>query len=1044
MRRGLRYLPVPRRGRRRLGALGLGLLAAMTLVWQQQATLASFVDTEKASATFTARTLTAISPKLTSSSSTVTADWSENQPTNPWATPQYRLTGATSAGGANASTVYTGPALSYKQTQGSVAETGTLNLTDIAAGGTHACGIARGQLYCWGTSAAGALGLGSTTTTNTPTLVGGLLADKVVTDVSAGADHTCAVADGAAYCWGNGGNGRTGLNGTTNTATPTAVVATGVLSGKTVTAISAGGTHTCTVANGAAYCWGLGGSGQLGNSAAGNSSVPVTVTSSGVLSGKTVTAISAGTSHSCAVADGLAYCWGLGSNGQLGNSASATSNVPVAVTTTGVLNGKSVSAVSAGDSFSCAVADGTANCWGTTTNGRLGNGTTGTSVVNSPVAVTGTLAASTNVTAISAGSGHACAIAGGAAHCWGLGSSGQVGNGSSNTNNGTPVAVTVASGILSGRTLTTISAGSALTCTTGATPGACWGAGSAGQLGHKASPNTSNVPVNVAITGAVCPTGAVRNDGTECSLVQGTDYWAALGYSIGTWNAPDSSLVKVTTKTRDAVSPSATAKAATSLTLGWDQVSELSKSYAEFTLQRATSSGGANAVTLYKGGRLAFQDRGGFAKRTSTLAVSQVGAGTGSTCAILEDAAYCWGDNSDGQLGNNSTTSSSTPTPVLATGVLSGKTVTAIVPGMEATSSGEGQHTCAIADGGVYCWGNNSHGELGNGSTTTSRVPVTAGSLADVTAVASGYMHTCALTAGKVYCWGDNSRGQIGDGSTTTRTSPVLVQGLLTGKTVTAIATGAAHTCAVAGGAVYCWGSNVSGQLGINSSGAATNSSVPVAVVATGVLSGQTVTSVAAGEAHTCVIASAKVYCWGYNVSGQLGNNSTATTTVPVAVTSLPWSTGSALSSLTAGLYHTCVIAAGKAYCWGEAGNGQLGNNSTTDRSTPVTVTTSGVLSGTVDQINTGTYHTCAVSGEAAYCWGLNTNGRLGDGTTTQRTTPVAVQAVAGPTCATGATLITPGTCSLTPGTNYYYKLTWTVDGNSSTSSGWVAIKTSS
>jgi hypothetical protein len=102
------------------------------------------------------------------------------------------------------------------------------------------------------------------------------------------------------------------------------------------------------------------------------------------------------------------------------------------------------------------------------------------------------------------------------------------------------------------------------------------------------------------------------------------------------------------------------------------------------------------------------------------------------------------------------------------------------------------------------------------------------------------------------------------------------------------------------------------------------------------------------------------------------------------------------------------------------------------------------VLSGTVDQINTGTYHTCAVSGEAAYCWGLNTNGRLGDGTTTQRTTPVSVQAVAGPTCATGASLITPGTCSLTPGTNYYYKLTWTVDGNSSTSSGWVAIKTSS
>jgi alpha-tubulin suppressor-like RCC1 family protein len=1007
----------------------------MSLIWQQQATLASFVDTEFAGATFTARSLTAITPDLKASARTITAEWSE--PGNPWATPQYTLTGATSAGGANATTVYTGTDLSYTQTMGSVADTGTLDLTDISAGGTHACGIARGQLYCWGTSSAGALGLGSTTSTSTPTLVSGL-AGKVVTDVSAGSDHTCAVADGAAWCWGNGGSGRTGLNGTGNTSTPTAVTtASGGLSGRTVTAISAGGTHTCAVAAGAAYCWGLGTSGQLGNSASATSNVAVAVTTaSGGLSGRTVTAISAGTSHSCAVADGLAYCWGLGTNGRLGNSGTGTSNYPVAVTATGVLNGLSVSAVSAGDTFSCAVADGRAYCWGQTTNGRLGNGTTGSSNVTSPVAVTGTVAASANVTAISAGAGHACAIAGGAAHCWGLGSSGQLGNGSSSANNGASVAVTAASGILSGRTLTTISAGTSFTCTTGATPGACWGAGAAGQLGHKASPTTSTTPVNVAITGPICPTGAVRNDGTECSLVQGTAYWARLGYTIGTWTAPTSDWEKVTTKTRDAISPAATSKAATALTLGWDQVSDLSKSYAEFTLQRSTSSSGSNPVTLYKGGRLWLQDRGGFAKRTSNLDVTQVSAGSDHTCALLEGVAYCWGDNDDGELGTGNTTDVSVPTAVVATGVLSGRTVTAI-------SAGE-SHTCAVADGGVYCWGYNADGRVGVASTADKLSPVAVGTFTKATDVSAGYWHSCALVDGSVYCWGDNTRGQLGGGTVSTyETTPVLVQGLLAGKKVTAISAGGAHTCAIADAKMYCWGSNVSGQLGINSSGTTTNSSVPVAVLASGTFTNTNVTGIAAGYAHTCALAGGKAYCWAYNAYGQVGDNSTTNRTVATAV-SAPWATSATLTSISAGQYSSCVLASGKAYCWGEGDSGRLGNNSTTDRSTPMAVTATGVMTGTLDQVAAGEAHGCAVSNNVAYCWGLNSPGRLGNNSTTASNVPVAVQAVAGPACATGASLITPGTCSLTPGTNYYYRLTYTVDGNSSTSSGWVAIKTSS
>ncbi|MCC6495106.1 MAG: hypothetical protein IT193_02475, partial [Propionibacteriaceae bacterium] len=853
-------------------------------------------------------------------------------------------------------------------------------------------------------------------------------------DVSAGADFTCAVADGTAYCWGNGGSGRTGIGGTGNTSTPTAVA--GIPSGRTVTGISAGAAHACAVADGLAYCWGSNVNGQLGNGQTTSTTSAVAVTTAaGILAGRTVTGIAAGSAHSCGIADGLAFCWGSNANGRLGDTTTTQRTAPVAVDTTGVLGGRSVTALSAGYAHTCAVADARAFCWGLTTSGRLGNGVTWTSNQPAPVAVTGTVATAAKVTAISAGSTHSCAIADGAAHCWGAGGSGQLGNGTTPAAAGAAVAVSTG-GVLSGRTLTAISAGNQFSCTTGNTPGSCWGLGTGGQLGNRASATTSTA-VDTAVTGPVCASGAVRLNGTDCSLEQGTDYWGRLSYSIGSWTAPNSAWVKATTRTRDAISPEATARSQTSLTLGWDQVSELSRSYAEFTVQRSTSPSGSHPVTVYRGGLRSALDRGGLARRTTGRAVSQVSAGSDHTCAVLEGAAYCWGDNTNGELGIGSTTDTNVPTAVASSGVLAGKTVTAISAGMDDANGG--QHTCALADGGVYCWGLNIHGELGNGSTTQSTSPVRAGTVTGATAVATGYMHSCALSGGKVYCWGDNSRGQIGDGTTTRRTSPVLVQGLLAGQTVTAITAGAAHTCAIAGGAVYCWGSNVSGQLGINNN---TNSPVPVAVLTTGALNGLTVSAASAGQAHTCVVAGGKAYCWGYNNNGQLGNNSTSTALVATAVTA-PWAAGAGLTSLSAGMYSTCAVADGKAYCWGDNSNGQLGNGGTIDQRTPVAVTASGVLSGAVEQVAAGAGHSCAVSADVAYCWGGNAEGRLGNGTTTGSTVPVTVQAVAGPPCATGAVLITPGTCSLTPGTDYYYRLTYTVDGGMSRTSDWVTIRTS-
>ena len=373
---------------------------------------------------------------------------------------------------------------------------------------------------------------------------------------------------------------------------------------------------------------------------------------------------------------------------------------------------------------------------------------------------------------------------------------------------------------------------------------------------------------------------------------------------------------------------------------------------------------------------------------------SSISAGRYNICGIASDNnAYCWGFNSDGQLGNNSTTQSGIPVAVNATGVLSGKTIKSISAGWA--------YTCAIAsDNNAYCWGENDDGALGNNSTTPSLVPVavdTTGVLSGKTikSIATGEYHTCAIASdNNIYCWGRNSAGQLGNNSTTDSHVPVAVNtaGVLSGKTIKSISIGYAYSCAVASdNNAYCWGHNAYGQLGNNSM---TNSSVPVAVVATGVLSGKTIKSLSSGEWYTCAIASDdKAYCWGDNSYGELGNNSTTQSSVPVAVTTTGVLSGKTVKAMSALVDSSCAIASdNQSYCWGYNGNGQLGNNSSVNSSVPVAVNTAGVLNGkTILNIAIGGPHACALASDnQAYCWGNDGFGELGDNTTNNSLVPVA------------------------------------------------------
>ncbi len=283
--------------------------------------------------------------------------------------------------------------------------------------------------------------------------------------------------------------------------------------------------------------------------------------------------------------------------------------------------------------------------------------------------------------------------------------------------------------------------------------------------------------------------------------------------------------------------------------------------------------------------------------------------------------------------------------------------------GVAAIAAGLGRVCALTTAGGVKCWGYNSEGQLGDNSTINRLAPVGVTDLASgVAAIAAGDYHTCVLTtAGGVKCWGDNSEGQLGDNSTTNHLAPVGVTGLASG--VAAIAAGYYHTCALTtAGGVKCWGNNVEGELGDNS---IINRLTPVDV--TGLASG--VTAIAAGLGQTCALTTAGgVKCWGYNGEGELGDNSTIDRWTPVNVTGL----ASGVAAIAAGDAHTCALTTvGGVKCWGYNGEGELGDNTTTDRLTPVAVMDSAVNPGggaVVEFYNTNldNYFITADAGEAA------------------------------------------------------------------------------
>jgi alpha-tubulin suppressor-like RCC1 family protein len=685
---------------------------------------------------------------------------------------------------------------------------GPAGATQVAAGQFHSCALASGVAWCWGSNAFGAVGNGNTNDRHIPTKVKGGL---TFTQIAAGgtlyapnppthADFTCGVTNlGAADCWGYGKDGQLG-NGT-NQQSLVPVQVMGLDAG--VRQVALGASHACALmANGAVKCWGTNHHGELGNNSTTGSNVPVPVT--GLSSG--VVAISAGFHHTCALLSGGAMqCWGANANGEIGDATTAQRLVPTPVI--GLSSG--VQQISAGGYHTCALGNFSVVrilCWGDGNHGDLGDGKISPHNVLQPQLVFGMTASGVGTPGpspvqVAAGGSHTCAVVStGQVECWGFNNPGSVGDGTSGLDRGLP---TLVIGLTDGPQQ--VSEGQAEGCAiTQSLDVSCWGS----RDGTDFQAHTSAQPVT-SLTGKAAQTSAGEIDACVLSVAGALRCWGTNG------NGEDGD---------GTTSPNPTPQPVTNMASGVVSVS---------TGEDACSVVQPNQLFCWGYGHLG--ELGNNSNQSSDVPVQVFALGKqiagpafDQACAIgTNAAALCWGRNGRGELGDGTTNDSKIPVKVNG---LPATPVQIAVGGSLISNS----FSCAVlVTGRVFCWGDNQAGELGNGSTANrSLTPVKVQLSAGAKEVVTGTQHACALlTTGDVQCWGDNSFGQLGNGSSASESNVPVTVSNLGSQAIQISSDDVESTCALLATSpqiVQCWGRNGADELGDGQSGGFSNTPQPV------------------------------------------------------------------------------------------------------------------------------------------------------------------------------------------------------------------------
>lgn len=673
--------------------------------------------------------------------------------------------------------------------------------------------------------------------------------------------------------------------------------------------------NNCAIANGGKlYCWGLNDNGQLGTGDTTPSPTPIEVSGIGA-----VTSVAASSTHTCAiVAGGELYCWGSNSLGQLGIGNTDEQHTPHHVSTISNVVNVSVSI----DNTCATTADGKLYCWGSNYAGQLGTGApTGNWAYQATPQHVTTL--NDNVTNVSTGGmglsqiyNSTCATtAGGELYCWGGNAKGQLGIGN-NTNQSIPQLVSLPSSV------TQVVAGTHTCAITVDSNLYCWGQNThgtidtGGMLGIGSAPD-QNTPQHVDSLQDVV-TVASSYDTTCAATANGSAYcWGANVFNLPDWFE--------TIPIEDAIGYVLGEKTDPSYTIAYDTPQPVGQAQVDGGISEITSGDGHTCITTADSNAYCWGDNIKYQLGTTTPSeafpnaqkvlninnITSMSAGGDTSCATTtEGNLYCWGDDQYDifKIGDPGDPSAK-------------QQVTALSDVTQVTTSLT--HACAITVvGDLYCWGDTASGQLGIGNHYTdvgSVPPNQVTDLSNVVSVSAGYNHTCAITAnGNLYCWGDNTYGQLGTGDNTNQSTPTLVTEI---SNVVSVSTGNSTTCATtAGNDAYCWGDNSHGQLG---NGDTTSQNTPY------LLGSGIVLSVSTSGDHTCAIITAVVsidnnslVCWGNNEYGQLGTGSAGGyESEPSLLSGI-----SNVTAVTTGVDYTCATTTGsKVYCWGANLSGQLG-----------------------------------------------------------------------------------------------------------------------
>ncbi len=798
------------------------------------------------------------------------------------------------------------------------------------------------------------------------------LQGKKIVQITTGFGHTLVLLnDGTAWSWGANYAGQLG-NGIT-IASNLPVQVKGLTN---IKEISTSGDHCLALlTNGTVWAWGRNIRGELGDGTTTDRYIPVQV--KGLTN---VSQIRAGGNHNLAVrADGTCWAWGYNNYGQIGDGTTTNRTSPVRITSL-----TNVELLAAGSSHSLVRrSDGTLWSWGYNYYGQLGNGSTAQS--NRPVQV---LSLSRSI-GLSVHGNHSLAIRpDGRVAAWGRNDYGQLGDGT-NSHRKERVQVAVLEEV------TEIDSGSTFSVAL-TTDGRiwAWGDNTYGQLGDgtkmsqripRSVPNFNNVEHISAGSGYSL---ALRSDGsiwawghnTYGQLGDGTTYQRRTPTAcyINSLLDPDPVGLKfekteysISTRRAANVQIKATAHIVNSLGLPVGEGEIL------YSLIDASPGISINAftgeITVSAGAKAgSFQIRAEYGDWhvDATLIVAnpqylaEVQGGANHSLALWADGSiWSWGQNNHGQLGDGTSLNRNAPQQL-------GSSVE-----WEGIAAG-GNHSLALTAGGeVWAWGNNSNGQLGSGSTVDVSDPIPISGLTNIKAINAGANYSLALRSdGSVWSWGQNNNGQLGDGTKVDRNLPVNIQSL---SEIAAIAAGNEFSVALGhDGYLRAWGYNGYGQLGNGSTTSRTT-----AAVVSGI---DNIVAIATGANHCLALKSdGTVWAWGYNGNGQLGDGTLINRTTPVKIASL-----SNIVAITAGENHSLALRSdGTVWAWGNNAEGQLGDGTTIQQTVPTHIETLEDCKG----IGTGSNYSWAVKANGTvWSWGDNSHGQLGDGTDTDSSQPVS------------------------------------------------------